>query len=70
MRHFPFILAFIFTLLLSSCASRVAVRTPHTTVVKVAPRHQKIVVVKGKSYYFWNGKHYKRTKRGFVVVRI
>ena len=70
MRHFLFILGLIFTLSLTSCATRVAVRTPHKTVVKVAPKHHKIVIVKGKRYYFWNGKHYKKTKRGFVLVRV
>ncbi|MBT8260411.1 MAG: hypothetical protein HKO92_07225 [Flavobacteriaceae bacterium] len=70
MRHFIFILGFIFTLSLTSCATRVAVTAPHTTVVKVAPKHHKIVVVKGKRYYFWNGKHYKKTRRGYVVVKV
>lgn len=70
MRHFLFLLAFIFTLTLTSCATRVAVRTPHTSIVKVAPKHYKIVIVKGKRYYIWNGKHYKKTRRGFVLVRV
>ncbi|TGV03874.1 hypothetical protein EM932_05060 [Flavivirga rizhaonensis] len=58
---------------LSSCVTRTRVVTkPATqvTVVKKAPRHYKIVKVKGKRYYFWNGNHYKKTRSGYVVVRV
>jgi hypothetical protein len=54
----------------SSCATRVAVRPAHTTLVKVAPKHHKIVVVKGKRYYYWNHKYHKKTQKGYVVVKI
>ncbi|APY12789.1 hypothetical protein BWZ22_07175 [Seonamhaeicola sp. S2-3] len=56
---------------LSSCATRVTT-TPvsKVTVVKTLPKHYKIVRVKGKRYYFWNGKHYKKTRKGYVVVRV
>ncbi|WP_412987543.1 DUF6515 family protein [Pontimicrobium sp. IMCC45349] len=73
MRHFIFILGIFFTLSLNSCAKRVVVRTApatSTTIVKVAPKNHKIVVVKGKRYYYWNGRHYKKTRRGYVVVKI
>ena len=69
MRTLLFIIGFAFTLSLTSCASRVVVR-PATTHVKVAPKHHKIVVVKGKRYYFWNGRHYKKTTKGYVVVKV
>lgn len=47
----------------TSCVSRVAVRPANVAIVKVAPRHHKIVVVKGKRYYLWNGRHYRKTKK-------
>jgi uncharacterized protein with PIN domain len=43
----------------TSCTSTIAVRPANATIVKVAPKHHKIVVVKGNRYYYWNGKHYK-----------
>ena len=55
---------------LSSCATRVVTRPTALTVVKTAPKHHKIVTVKGKRYYFWNGNHYKKTRKGFVIVRV
>lgn len=72
MRTLLLIIGFIFTLSFTSCATRVAVRPAATNVkvVKVAPKHHKIVVVKGKRYYFWNGRHYKKTRQGYVVVRV
>ncbi|MBT8265556.1 MAG: hypothetical protein KJO41_09660 [Bacteroidia bacterium] len=56
---------------LTSCATHVAVK-PATSVkvVKVAPKHHKVVVVKGQRYYFWNGRHYKKTSRGYVFVKV
>lgn len=54
----------------TSCTSRVAIRPAKKPIVKVAPKHYKIVVVKGKRYYFWNGKHYKKTRKGYVFVKI
>ncbi|MBT8273192.1 MAG: hypothetical protein KJO77_05260 [Bacteroidia bacterium] len=71
MRHLLTIIGFAFALSLSSCATHVAVRpAPHVKVVKVAPKHHKIVVVKGKRYYYWNGRHHKKTAKGFVVVKV
>jgi len=66
------LLIFGITLLFStsSCVSRIAVRPTNTTIVKVAPKHHKIVVVKGKRYYFWNGKHHRKTRKGYVVVAV
>ncbi|MEM9680109.1 MAG: DUF6515 family protein, partial [Bacteroidota bacterium] len=42
----------------------------NVTVVKTLPRHYKVVRVNGKRYYFWNGRHYKKTRNGYVVVRV
>jgi len=70
MRLSIFILAFVLALGTTSCTTYVSARTPQTTVIRTAPKHHKIVVVKGKRYYFWNGTHYKKTRRGFVVVRV
>ncbi|OUR93847.1 hypothetical protein A9Q87_03820 [Flavobacteriales bacterium 34_180_T64] len=54
----------------SSCATRVVTKPATVTIVKTPPRHYKIVKVKGKRYYFWNGKHYKKTKKGYIFVRV
>ncbi len=70
MRTLIFTLGIIFTLSLSSCATRVYHRPSAVKVVKVAPKHHKIVVVKGKRYYYWNGRHYRKTAQGFIVVRV
>ena len=71
MRYVVYTLVFVFTLSFSSCASRVVVKQPTSvTVVKKLPTHYKVVRVKGKRYYFFNGKHYQKTRRGYVVVRV
>ncbi len=57
--------------LIQSCV--VHTKPAHKTkiiYVKKAPRNHKIVVVKGKKYYYFNGKHHRKTKRGFMVVRV
>ena len=70
MRTLIFILSVFFTLSLSSCATRVVTRPATVTVIKTPPKHYKNVRVKGHRYYFWNGKHYKKTRRGYVVVKV
>jgi uncharacterized protein with PIN domain len=70
MRNLLFIIGFIFALTFTSCANRVVVTTPRARVIKVAPKHHKIVIIKGKRYYYWNGHHYRKTKKGYVVVRV
>lgn len=55
---------------LSSCATRVVTRPASVTVVKTPPRHYKIIKVKGKRDYFWNGNHYRKTRRGYVITRV
>ena len=56
----------------SSCATRVVTRTPTTkvVVVKKAPRNHKVVVIKGQQYYRWGGNHYRKTSRGYVLVKV
>ena len=70
MRTLVFILSLVFALKLSSCATRVVSRPANVVIVKTLPKHYKIVKVKGQRYYFWNGKHYKKTRRGYVVMRV
>ncbi|WP_299547944.1 DUF6515 family protein [Seonamhaeicola sp.] len=71
MRPFIILISAFLLFNLSSCATHVTRRpVAKVTVVETPPRHYKIVTVKGKRYYFWNGKHYKKTRRGFVVVRV
>ena len=57
-------------LLGNSCIVNSRPATTRTVVIKKAPRNHKIVVVKGKRYYTWGGKRYKKTMRGYVVVNI
>jgi hypothetical protein len=54
--------------LTTSCATRHPQK--RGTVVKVAPRGHKVINVKGKRYYKWNNTHYRKTKKGYVVVRL
>lgn len=70
MRTFVILFSTICMMSLSSCATRVVTRPASVTVVKTPPRHYKIVKVKGKRYYFWNGNHYRKTRRGYVITRV
>jgi len=71
MRNLFILLGLIFFLSLSSCAQRVVVRQPaNVTVVKKLPRNYKVVRVNGKRYYTWNGKRYRKTRNGYVIVNI
>lgn len=54
----------------SSCAPRVVYQPSTVTVVKTRPANYKIVRVRGKRYYFWNGNYYKKTGKGYVIVRL
>ena len=53
----------------TSCATRVVTRPATVTVIKTAPANYKIVKVRGKRYYSWNGNHYRKTRKGYVLVR-
>ena len=68
MRTLLLLLSVFFVMNLSSCV--VHTRPAAVVAVKTAPKHHKVVVVKGKRYYFWNGRHYKKTRKGYVVVRV
>lgn len=72
MRYLVYTLVLVFALSFNSCARRVVVKEPATTVtvVKKLPRQYKVVRVKGNRYYYFNGRHYKKTRRGYVVVKI
>ncbi|WP_345273405.1 DUF6515 family protein [Flaviramulus aquimarinus] len=70
MRIFVIIISAFCMISLSSCATRVVTKPTNVTVVKTAPKHYKIVNVKGKRYYFWNGKHYRKTRNGYVITRV
>jgi hypothetical protein len=70
MRTIVLIFGIVMVFATTSCTSRIAVRPANTNIVKVAPKHHKIVVVKGKRYYYWNGKHYKKTNKGYVFVKV
>ena len=69
MKNLCILSLFVFSFGLQSCV--VHTRTPkRVVVVKHAPKKHKVVVIKGHKYYVWNGKHHKKTKKGFVVVRV
>lgn len=70
MRTLLIVLSLFFAVSLTSCATRVVTRPANVVVVKTPPKHYKIVKVKGHRYYFWNGKHYKKTRRGYVLVKV
>ena len=71
MRYLVYTLVFVFALSATSCARHVVVTQPATVmVVKKLPRQYKIVRVNGKRYYVFNGKHHRKTRNGFVVVRV
>lgn len=64
------LLVLIFTFsIITSCATRQPTHK-RVTVVKVAPRGHKIVHIKGKRYYKWNNTHYRKTRKGYVTVRL
>ncbi len=54
----------------TSCATHVATRSNEVTVIKTPPRHYTVVKVKGVKYHFWNGNHYRKTRKGYVYVKI
>ena len=58
------ILPFSFT----SCVTTVRTTPSKVVIVKKIPRTHKVVFVKGQRYYKWNGKHYKKTNSGYIVV--
>lgn len=58
---------------LTSCATRVVTTTRpanKVVVVKTPPKGHRIVRVNGQRYYYWNNTYYRKTSRGYTVVRI
>jgi uncharacterized protein with PIN domain len=70
MRTLLIIIGFVFAITFTSCATRVVVQPSNVKVIRVAPKHHKIIVIKDKRYYFWNGRHYKKIRKGYIVVRV
>lgn len=65
------VIVFLIALAFQSCAVRVVERKrADVVVVKKAPRNHKVVVIKKKRYYTWGGKYYRKTSRGFVLVKV
>jgi len=54
---------------LSSCAARVEIQPASVTVIKTLPASYKIVRIQGKRYYHCNGRHYRKIREGYVLVR-
>lgn len=71
MKKYLFYLVFP-ALFFSSCATRIVSSEPTTkvVVVKKTSRNYKVVKVKGNRYYLWNGKYHRKTRRGYVVVKL
>ena len=73
MKRFMYTITLVLFIVCStSCVTRTQ-RKPiqrTTTIIRVAPKGHKVVYVKGNKYYKWNNKHYRKTRRGFVVVRL
>ncbi|MDO6743381.1 hypothetical protein Q4553_02220 [Tenacibaculum soleae] len=65
------LLLMISFLVFQSCAVRKRNTRVHKVMtIKKAPKNHKVVVIKNKRYYTWGGKHYKNTKRGFIVAHL
>ena len=69
MRSLLILLSAICMMVLTSCATRVVAHPNTVAIVKTPPANYKIVKVRGKRYYFWNGNHYRKTRRGYIIVR-
>jgi len=70
MRHLIVMLGILLLLGSTSCATSTrVVHQPKKVVVVKRPAKYKVVRVKGKRYYYWNGRYHKRTRKGFVLVK-
>ena len=57
--------------LFTSCGPRIVTTSPDTVVVvNKAAKNHRVVYVNGRKYYHWNGNHYRKTRRGYVIVKI
>ncbi len=68
MRVLIIIFGILSMLTTTSCATRV-VNQPEKVVVVKRPTKYKVVHIKGKKYYMWNGHYHRKTKRGYVLVK-
>ena len=64
-----FIALIIIAFSFNSCVTTSRATPTKVVLVKKSPRFHKVVVIKGQRYYAWNGKHYRKTNKGYVVVR-
>ncbi|RPD96433.1 hypothetical protein EGM88_08675 [Aureibaculum marinum] len=62
------VLGLIILLFSNSCTTTVRPSHTKTLIIKRAPQYKKVVYVKGRKYYTWGGKYYKKTKRGYVFI--
>ncbi len=71
MKKYLFFLVFPIVLF-SSCATRIVTPEPSTkvVVVKKTPKKYRTVRMNGNRYYFWNGKYHRKTRHGYVVVKL
>lgn len=70
MRPLLLLLSLFLALNLTSCGVRTKSTPSNITVITKRPANYKIVRVNGKRYYFWNGRHYRKTRKGYVVVKV
>jgi len=73
MKTLIYTITFLFiTISFTSCVTRVHTKPTYKTakIVRIAPKVHKIVHVKGQKYYKWNNQHYRKTRKGYVVVRL
>lgn len=42
---------------------------PDVVVIKHRPAHYKVVHIKGKKYYHWDNRHYRKVRGGYIYIR-
>jgi len=65
-----FVVLFIFSFAISSCATTVHTKPAKVVVIKKLPKHYKVVYIKGHRYFKWNKKLYRKTRSGYILVRV
>lgn len=70
MKNLLLVFTLIFSLSLTSCATRVVATPANSVTIIKRPAYYKTVRVNGNRYYVWNGRYHKKTRKGYVVVRI
>ena len=65
-----FVVLFIFSVAISSCATTVYTKPAKVVEIKKLPKHHKVVYIKGHRYFKWNAKHYRKTNRGYLLIRV